>query len=441
MFQCSRFPGSGEHIIPPVPCPPVYKVQFHLLFAYIQYYTVYYIDARTLHRRRSYIPYLNNMTTIMSVEQPHPSNGLDEARKSVTSRISKESREQSRNSFASYSTCEEDLADVFADMDDTCMIEEATVLDAREVTIATPKLPERSALRTSRLLNTLQRISTEPITDPHDAYLSSEEDASSSADDFSDYECDSNSDQSEKSPARRKSQEDTARAVSVIYVGKPFVVDLASGRRSVSPIRRPRTRSSSPSIRTSSFEGRPGPLRATSFASAIDIPRESPSFLSQDPFATNNYKLESASKVPVLTDVIPRAKTPFHRLQRSMNLVRKRSRPNLKDAASRDSILSLRSISTSTTDLQLTLNTLRTAGEEEQQARRSEPVSATPARPQTPVTYNDIMMSARRESNPRLLTKLPPSIQPASPSPTTLKRGILSGLNMNRRRSLRLNKP
>ncbi|KAI2784906.1 hypothetical protein F4815DRAFT_441207 [Daldinia loculata] len=378
----------------------------------------------------------------MSVEQPHPSNGLDEVRKSVASRISKESREQSRNSFASYSTCEEDLADVFTDMDDACMIEEATVLDAREVTIATPpKLPEKSALRTSRLLSTLQRISTEPITDPHDAYLSSEEDASSSADDFSDYECDSNSDQSEKSPARRKSQEDTARAVSVIYIGKPFVVDLVSGRRSVSPIRRPRTRSSSPSIRTSSFESRPGPLRTTSFASTIDMPRESHSFLSQDPFATSNYKLESASKGPVPTDIIPRAKTPFHRLQRSMNLVRKRSRPNLKDAASRDSILSLRSISTSTTDLQLTLNTLRTAGEEQQQARRPEPVSAAPARPQTPVTYNDIMMSARRESNPRLLTKLPPSTQPTSPSPTTLKRGILSGLNMNRRRSLRLSKP
>ncbi|OTB13699.1 hypothetical protein K445DRAFT_319922 [Daldinia sp. EC12] len=378
----------------------------------------------------------------MSVEQSHPSNGMDDTRKSVASRISKESREQSRNSFASYSTCEEDLTDVFTDMDDACIIEEATVLDAREVTIATPKLPEKSALRTTRLLNTLQRISTEPITDPHDAYLSSEEDASSSADDFSDYECDSNSDQSEKSPARRKSQEDTARAVSVVYVGKPLVVDLSGGRRSVSPIRRPRTRSSSPSIRTNSFESQSSrPSRKTSFASTMELPRESPSFLSQDPFATSNYKLEPSLKGPVSTDSSPRAKTPFHRLQRSMNLVRKRSRPNLKDAASRDSILSLRSISSSTTDLQLTLNTLRTAGEEQHHARKPEPLTAISARPQTPVTYNDIMMSARRESNPRLLTKLPPSSLPPSPSPTSLKRGLLSGLNMNRRRSLRLSKP
>ncbi|KAI8958913.1 hypothetical protein F5Y11DRAFT_334751 [Daldinia sp. FL1419] len=411
------------------------------LLSYITILRVLYITPERFTAGEYHISYLKNMTTTMSVEQPNPSNGMEEVRKSVTSRISKESREQSRNSFASFSTCEEDLADVFTDIDEACIAEEATVLDAREVTIATPKLPEKSSLRTSRLLNTLQRISTEPIVDPHDAYLSSEEDASSSADDFSDYECDSNSEQSEKSPARRKSQEDTARAVSVIYIGKPFIVDLASGRRSVSPIRRPRTRSSSPAIRTSSYESRPDhPSRKTSFASTTDMPRKSPSFLSQDPFATSNYKLESAPKPSMSTDAISRPKTPFHRLQRSMNLVRKRSRPNLKDAASRDSILSLRSLSNSTTDLQLTLHTLRTAGEEQQQTRRSEPV--TTVQPQTPVTYNDILMSARRESTPRLLTKLPPlTQQPLSPSPTTLKRGLLSGLNMNRRRSLRLSKP
>ncbi|KAI1469757.1 uncharacterized protein F4812DRAFT_302106 [Daldinia caldariorum] len=376
----------------------------------------------------------------MSVEQSYPSSGMDDGRMSVASRISKEAREQSRNSFASYSTCEEDLADVFTDMDDACIIEEATVLDAREVTIAPPKLPEKSILRTTRLLNTLQRISTEPIADPHDAYLSSEEDASSSADDFSDYEYESNSDRSEKFPRRRKSQEDTARAVSVIYVGKPLVVDLTCCRRSVSPMRRPRTRSSSPSIRTTSFESPPShPLRKTSFTSSMEMPRENPSFLSQDPFANSNYKLEPALKDPVSTDSSPRAKTPFHRLQRSMNLVRKRSRPNLKEAASRDSILSLRSISSSTTDLQLALNTLRTAGED-QHASKPEPLSARTTWHQTPVTYNDIMMSARRESQPRLLTKLPPSSLPPSPSPT-FKRGILSGLHMNRRRSLRLSKP
>ncbi|KAI1376520.1 hypothetical protein F4677DRAFT_80532 [Hypoxylon crocopeplum] len=380
----------------------------------------------------------------MSLEQPRISNGPDGTRRPAASRIvTKDSTENPRHSFASYTTCEEDLPDVFADMDDQCMIEEATVMDAREVTIETPKLPEKSALRGSRFLGSLKINTSEPANDPHDVYLSSEEDASSSADDFSDYDYDydSNSDESEKSPMRRRSQEDTARAVSVIFVGRPCVVDLASGRRSVSPIRRPRTRASSPSIRTSSIESRPShPPRKSSLASTVEMPRESPSFLSQDPFATSNYKLESSLKETAPAGSSPRLpKTPtaaFHRFQKSLSLVRKRSRPNLKDAATRDS-LTWSTVSASTTDL--TLNTRRPSEEEQQSPERpEEPLSAVTTPPQTPVTYNDIITSSRRNSVPRLLTKQPPSTQPASPSPVGVKRGILNGLSMNRRRSMRI---
>ncbi|KAI0883221.1 uncharacterized protein GGS22DRAFT_168175 [Annulohypoxylon maeteangense] len=381
----------------------------------------------------------------MSLEQSRLLNGVEETRKSAASRIaSKESREKARHSFASYSTQEEDLTDVYTDMDEPCVIEEATVMDAKEVTIETPKLPEKSALRMSRFLDSLKRNSiTESLSDPHDVYLSSEEDASSSADDFSDYDSDSdlNSNGSEKSHQRRVSHEESARAVSVIFVGRPCVVDLASGRRSVSPIRRPQSMIPS-SLRQDLFADRPEhPPRKSSLASTIDITKENPSFLSQDPFATNNYRMESLSRGPPPASISPRPKTPtaaFHRFQKSLSLVRKRSRPNLKDAASRDSLswpLGSGSGSASTTDL-LSLNSSRTSEEEQQLPRRPRVVSAATMPPEVSVITRDSIRSSRRDSLPRLLTKQPP--QPASPSPPSAKRGLLSGLNMNRRRSLRI---
>ncbi|OTA67886.1 hypothetical protein K449DRAFT_388685 [Hypoxylon sp. EC38] len=375
----------------------------------------------------------------MSLEQSRLSNGLDETRRnSISSRkTGKESREQSRHSFASYSTHEEELPDVFTDMDEPCVLEEATVMDAREVTIETPRLPEKSALRASRFLDNLKRNSIgSMISDLPDVYLSSEEDASSSADDFSDY--DTSSDESENSPVRRKSHEESARAVSVIFVGRPCVVDLASGRRSVSPIRRPRTICSTTSMGTDLFEDRPShPPRKSSLVSASDIPKEEPSFLNQDPFASDNYKLEKGATP---AGASPRVKSvAFHRFQKSLSLVRKRSRPNLKDAASRDSF-AWSSVSNSTADLSLSVNTSHTSEEERKQSKEIEPSSATttpPRTPQTPVTYNDIITSSRRNSLPRVLTKQPP--QPSmSPSPVSGKKGLLSGLNINKRRSLRI---
>ncbi|KAI1092503.1 hypothetical protein F5B19DRAFT_454227 [Rostrohypoxylon terebratum] len=385
----------------------------------------------------------------MSLEQSRLLNGAEETRKSAASRIaSKESREKARHSFASYSTQEEDLTDVYTDMEEPCVIEEATVMDAKEVTIETPKLPEKSALRMSRFLDSLKRNSiTESLNDPHDVYLSSEEDASSSADDFSDYDSDSdlNSTGSEKSPQRRGSHEESARAVSVIFIGRPCVVDLASGRRSVSPIRGPRSMAPSPA-QQDLFADRPEhPPRKSSLTSTIDLPKESPSFLSQDPFASNNYRLESMPRSPPPASMSPRPKTPtaaFHRFQKSLSLVRKRSRPNLKDAASRDSISwPLGSGSISTTDL-LSLNSSRTSEEEQQlqeleQPRRPRVISSATMPPEMSAIMKESIRPNRRDSLPRLLTKPPPP-QPVSPSPASAKRGLLSGLNMNRRRSLRI---
>ncbi|KAI1104874.1 hypothetical protein F4804DRAFT_305748 [Jackrogersella minutella] len=376
----------------------------------------------------------------MSLDQSRRSSGVDDVRRSAASRVaSRESREQARRSIASYSTCEEDLPDVFTDMDEQCILEEATVMNAREVTIKTPVLPEKSTLRHSRFLDNLKRISIEPISDPHDVYLSSEEDASSSADDFSDYDSDSDSNESEKSPPRRRSHEESARAVSVIFIGRPCVVDLASGRRSVSPIRRPRSIPSS--VRPDIFAGRPEhPPRKSSLTSTIDLAKENPSFLSHDPFATNNYRLESTSRVTTPVSPTPRVQktstTTFHRFQKSLSLVRKRSRPNLKDTASRDSFTwPSASASASTTDL-LSLNSSRASVDELQQTRRPRVVSSATMPPQMSITSINTATSSRRDSMPRLLTKQPPP-PPASPSPVP-KRGLLSSLSMSRRRSLRI---
>lgn len=107
-----------------------------------------------------------------------------------------------------------------------------------------PVLPPKSALRTSRLLDSLTALKVpKPAVaptfteNPHDEYLSSEEEASSTAGDFSDLEYDSSSDEVSPSPTKECSTcEVTARVVSVIFSGKPVVVDVSQARRSVSPV-------------------------------------------------------------------------------------------------------------------------------------------------------------------------------------------------------------
>ncbi|KAI5867320.1 hypothetical protein GGS23DRAFT_547809 [Durotheca rogersii] len=379
----------------------------------------------------------------MSAEPSRRLMERGEAREAAISRItSQDAHDESTHSFASY---EDDLPELLVNVDDDCLIEEATVMDAKEITIETPIVPEKSALRRARLLRNLTIDTTaKPRTDPHDVYLSSEEDASSSADDFSDY--DSDSDESDDAPARRKSQEDTARAVSVVFVGRPCVVDLTSGRRSASPVRTPRARSSSPALRSDSLSSRSSrPPREGSPFSTQEMPRESPAFLTQDPFAGESY----SKPEPPFKTTAPGGRgggsaaharapmLPFRRFRGSLSLARKRSRPNLKAAASRDSLLLDPAASASTSSLHALSSPSPPGGEEEEEPPRRKSMHRRPesavasAFPDLPVTYHDIMASARRNAGAHLLTKRPTS-------PTTPKRGILSGLHMNRRRSLLL---
>lgn len=346
----------------------------------------------------------------------------------------------------------EDPLQVLVDADDEqCLIEEATVLNAKElktkeVIIEPPAIPKRNTLRTSRFLDSLRLDSIESATKSlnttHNIYLSSEEDASSSADEYSDDDYESSSEEPEKTLVRRKSQEVTARVVSVVFVGKPCMVELASSRRSVSPVKRPQSeffgRSVSSSFGTASLQSRPDyPPRKVSLASVGELPKESPSFLSQDPFSSSPYtRRESTLMLDTSSGSYPRPpRTPtgaFQRIQKTISLVRKRSRPNLKAAAENSASMS-----------SLNLPNLNTS--QESQASINKPDTVSPATVQSPVTYNQILKSARRNSiaaTAAASTYVQPLAvysQPASPiNPPTTKRGILSGLSMNRRRSMKI---
>lgn len=363
-----------------------------------------------------------------------------------------DSRSSAPSPNDSTSSPNENPLQVLVDADDEqCFIEEATILNTieaktKEVIIDAPAIPKRNALRASRLLDSLRlntiESATKSLNTTQNVYLSSEEDASSSADEYSDYDDQSSSEESEKTHVRRKSEEVTARAVSVVFVGKPCVIDLASGRRSVSPLKAKRPQSeffprsvSSSSFETDSLSSRPEhPPRKASLASASDLPTAFPSFLSQDPFSESPYtRCESylalattLTEEPEPYERSPRTPTAaaFQRIQKTISLVRKRSRPNLKAAAANGASMA----------------SLRLPTEIMTQEITSRESLVSPATPQSPVTYDEIIRVARRNSiAASAATKKSSAIPspPASPpSPVTTKRSLLSGLTKNRRRSM-----
>lgn len=210
-----------------------------------------------------------------------------------------------------------------------------------------PALPQRSALRSSSMLGSDMKLDSQAQT-PHDVYLSSEEEASSSADDFSDYDfSDSDADadveelqlgETELPPThrrRRRSHEDTARVVSVVFSGRPSIIDV-SARRSASSAssERPRTSvaSATETRRPSTASGgllNPHPPRSSSMmvmttTGSTDKPR--PGFLTLDPFP-HEGEGEEEDDVP-RTPKTPTA-TVLKSVSRTFSLVKKRSRPLL----------------------------------------------------------------------------------------------------------------
>jgi len=318
-----------------------------------------------------------------------------------------------------------------------------------------PVLPQKSALRASRMFDmdtkfqaTIQSTELSQAT-PHDIYLSSEEDASSSADefDFSDYDWDSESDDPQ-SP-RRISHEDTARVVSVVFHGKPCLIDLPPSRRSVSPSsiearRRASTLSSvTPSLHRSVTESAASSVhqspRKSSLVSSL-LSRKKPPFLQIDPYANGStYSLDVTPKEHAEESVVPKTpKTPtamLKNMSRTLSLVRKRSRPLLNT------------------------NVPMAPAEEHPEDEHADTPARTPAPPprtQTEpmsgmrssslpsptVTYQDIIKAAKKNSrmappqpSPTPATEHEPS--PITPTTMSTRRGILSGLS-GRRRSVKL---
>jgi hypothetical protein len=320
-----------------------------------------------------------------------------------------------------------------------------------------PILPPKSSLRASRLLDTLSMKSGVSGKAPelsqatlHEVYMSSEEDASSSADDFSDYDWDSETDDTDAQLPRRNSHEAEARVVSVVFMGKPSIIDLPSHRRSTSSNsiearRRASTVSSMPSLpraatstdTISSSTQRQSSPRKSSLVSSL-LSRKKPLFLNIDPYANgSSYSLDTTSMdttsshhadddLPLKT---PRTPTFLKNMSKTMSLVRKKSRPvlNALDTNSSTPPPQENHASSSASPLRSVTEPIR---------------PTTQPLPSPTVTYNDIIKASNRNSfmapqhsQPSPISEEHSPLTPSSTHPS--RRGILSGL-ASRRKSFKL---
>ncbi|KAG5942295.1 hypothetical protein E4U59_001234 [Claviceps monticola] len=280
-----------------------------------------------------------------------------------------------------------------------------------------PVLPPRSARRVSRLMTPIPPKKTAgserpmlPHAAPHQMYLSSEEDASSSADDFSDFaeEPESDSENSHKA---------TARMVSVKFYGKPSIVTMPS-RSSISPsstssrptgpamlrtltepaLSRPRSISSTCSL-TPTFHH---PPRSSSMMTA-SFAKKRPGFLQIDPYAKGNEDLPeiASARTP---------KTPTAMFRRTLNLVKKRSKQNLQPSESH-------------------VSHMEQVGEveEEHDPRQSMCMGSSTL---ASVSYQDIMRNAKRNT-------FHPISRTEGSTPKSPKHRFRSGLSLTRQRSVR----
>ncbi|KAL7903466.1 hypothetical protein HDV63DRAFT_364116 [Trichoderma sp. SZMC 28014] len=293
-----------------------------------------------------------------------------------------------------------------------------------------PALPPRSALRASRLLATMpQKLSQHrPVLThaaPHLLYLSSEEDVSSSADDFSDCDYSSDSEHTQEVQEQPSTCHDIARAVSVVFSGKPCIVQLSRRSRSqtscsdrsaieltrisTAPVFSRRKESvSSTSSPKAAFQH---PPRSSSIMSPVTFDKDSNSFLNVDPFASKSEPEEPE----------PQLRKTAAMFKRTLSLVRKRSRPNLNPAASH-----------SREGLSIQTGTMEQLSEEKEENHISNP-TPQPALPSM-ASYPGAM-APRRASSYSAAT-LSPTIGDAS-SPLSPTKRIRQGF-LTRRRSIRV---
>ncbi|KAM0249852.1 hypothetical protein ACHAQJ_008861 [Trichoderma viride] len=293
-----------------------------------------------------------------------------------------------------------------------------------------PALPPRSALRASRLLATMpQKLSQHrPVLThaaPHLLYLSSEEDVSSSADDFSDCDYSSDSERTQEVPEQPSTCQDIARIVSVVFSGKPCIVELSRRTRSISSTScSERTASELTRISTEPVLSRrkssvcstssanmvlQHPPRSSSIMSPISLDRSSHSFLNVDPFASKTEPEEPE----------PQLRKTAAMFKRTLSLVRKRSRPNLNPSASR-----------SREALSIQTSPMEQLGEDKEENHTSIPRNSTP---KPPMAYPEAMVSRRASSySATTLSPVSDTLSPLSPT-KRIRQGFLT-----RRRSIRV---
>ncbi|PFH56477.1 hypothetical protein XA68_16463 [Ophiocordyceps unilateralis] len=308
--------------------------------------------------------------------------------------------------------------------------------------MSAPALPAKSARRTSRLLASLsQKPAPEdrpilPHAAPHQIYLSSEEDASSSADDMSDLdELDWDAADSRKSSTASScsSREDTARVVTVVFHGRPSLVDLVP-RKSTGSTDGPRP---TPNMLRTATEPTLMRTRSNSSESAAILrypPRSSsmtpsgfqmrrPQFLTIDPFASKAASEggDDHESMTTMSSLSRTPKTPSGMLKKTLSLVKKRSRPLLSSTASAPSP------PPTETTLVAHASPLEQLGEEVDEVPER---AASAADNRESVTYQGIMRNARRnaEAAARAETTSPP---------TPHRSRFRSGLSISRPRSVR----
>ncbi|KAL2152038.1 hypothetical protein VTH82DRAFT_5222 [Thermothelomyces myriococcoides] len=447
-------------------------------------------------------------------QQPLPSGRADHPISVTNGQALDGNREFRLSSKAA--TFDEPIFDRFEDMDN-----QDTVIPSPKPGLANddavPQLPPKSTLRTSKTLEGLglrlggaggAAAGLDQTATPHDVYLSSEEDASSDADDFSDYDYDYDSSVDDPgSPTRGAAHEPvTARAVSVVFSGKPSLVDLSVSRKrplSGSSLVMTRTRlsaESSPAVEhsttaTSTTTGsdttqerpispastessRHSHSRRSSLLSEV-LAKKKPPFLNIDPYPNgSSYPLEMPKALDSLESEtrLPKApRTPTTLLKgvtRSLSLSRRRSRPALSSPQT-----AVPKLDTPVTSLSPNPNRhssyssyLSPTSEEEEEATAAVPAreqqgqqqpqqqrqrppqpqlqlqqpqqQQEPNTPMTPVTYTDILRAVKRSATV-VGVPSPPSdiLSPTEHVPTTVRRGILSGLSVRRKSAKAMGKP
>lgn len=297
-----------------------------------------------------------------------------------------------------------------------------------------PALPAKSNLRASRLLSSIpQKKSVNddqpilPHAAPHQVYLSSEEDASSSADDFSDFEeSDTESSSSQKSTSPRASHEDTARLVSVVFYGKPSIVNLS---------RRPNSAGSTDSVKGASARGilrtateptlyrprsisasssttstRKHPPRSSSMLTGDEVGKKNrPHFLTIDPSAASKASAESSEGVRT-------PKTPTGMFRKTLSLVKKRSRSTLVQSESN-------------------ISRMEQVGEEDEDAAEAAARRQSSIMEQS-LSYQDIMKAAK--INAAAAASIRSELPRPPPTPSSPKNRFRAGLSLGRQKSVRV---